>query len=135
MSDAKEPRLATDPTLLEVLHELTSREPVFHRPEFGTARTDFERMTADDFWEVGASGRRYSRDYVLDELEKRHRQPHSDVWEISEPHCRALAHDVYLLTYSLLQDKIRETRRATVWRRTPEGWKILYHQGTIVQDP
>ncbi|HEX4029604.1 MAG TPA: hypothetical protein VHX20_04530 [Terracidiphilus sp.] len=45
----------------------------------------------------------------------------------------ASCEDVYLLTYTLLQDATRLTRRATIWQRTA-GWKIVYHQGTIVQD-
>src|SRR5215813_1182527 len=53
------PQLATDPELAPILAELSSREPIFHRPEFGTTRADFERMMADDFWEVGASGASY----------------------------------------------------------------------------
>ena len=134
MSPEAEPSLTTDPALLDVLNELISREPIFHRPELGTARADFESMTLTDFWEVGASGRRYGRDYVLAELEKRRRRPHADVWETSGFHCRQLAQDVYLLTYTLLQDKTRRTRRATIWQRTPAGWKIVFHQGTIVQD-
>jgi hypothetical protein len=129
-----EPVLTTDPELSDILAELSSREPIFHRPELGTSRADFEKMTMDDFWEVGASGRRYSRAYVLDELEKRHAVPHGDIWETMDFHCRRLAHEVYLLTYTLLQDKVRRTRRSTIWRRTAEGWKIVYHQGTIVQD-
>jgi hypothetical protein len=67
-----EPALVTDPSLMGVLDELVSREPIFHRPELGTTRTDFENMITEDFWEVGASGRRYSRDFVLAELEKRY---------------------------------------------------------------
>jgi hypothetical protein len=121
-----------DAQLAGVLAELSAREPLFHRPEFGTARADFERMTVADFWEVGASGRRYSRDFVLDELEKRHAAPHEDIWEASGFECRRLAGDVYLITYTLLQDGARLTRRATLWKRTSEGWKALYHQGTIV---
>jgi hypothetical protein len=45
-----------------------------------------------------------------------------------------LSEDTYLLTYTLLQDNQRLTRRATIWRSTAEGWMIVYHQGTIVQD-
>jgi len=131
---ATEPALATPPELQEVLAELSRREPIFHRPEFGTARADFERMTAEDFWETGASGRRYSRAFVLDELEKRFSSSQDDVWETSHFHCRRLSADTYLLTYTLLQDRTRLTRRATVWQSTPGGWKIVYHQGTIVQD-
>jgi len=129
-----EPTLTTDPELSEVLAELSAREPIFHRPELGTTRADFEKMMVEDFWEVGASGRRYSRTYALDELEKRHSSPHSDIWETLDFHCRRLAPDVYLLTYTLIQNKTRRTRRATIWQRTAEGWKIVYHQGTIIQE-
>jgi hypothetical protein len=129
-----EPAFDTAAELQEVLAELSSREPIFHRPEFGSTRADFERMTAEDFWETGASGRRYSRQFVLDELEKRFAAPHEDVWETSEFQCRRLGEDTYLLTYTLLQDRVRVTRRASIWRKTIDGWKIVYHQGTIVQD-
>jgi hypothetical protein len=110
------------------------REPIFHRPEFGTTRADFERMTAPDFWEIGASGRRYDRAFVLDELERRYASEYPDVWETSGFECRELAADVYLLTYTLLQDGARRTRRSTIWQRTSDGWKILFHQGTMIED-
>jgi hypothetical protein len=128
-----EPTLTTDPELQNSLVELSRREPIFHRPEFGTTRADFERMTAEDFWETGASGRRYSRQFVLDELEKRFAAPRADVWETSEFQCRRLGKDNYLLTYTLLEDHIRLTRRATIWRRTSEGWKII--SGSRVERP
>jgi hypothetical protein len=132
MNLSQEPDLATDPALTGILGELAAREPIFHRPEWGTTRADLERMTCDDFWEVGASGRCYSRAYVLDELEKRLAAPHDDLWETSGMTCRELAPDVYLLTYTLLQNGARKTRRSTIWRRTAEGWKIVFHQGTMV---
>ena len=40
----------------EVLNELMRREPIFHRPESRTTCLDFENMTEETFWEVGASG-------------------------------------------------------------------------------
>ncbi len=134
MNPEMEPTLATDPALRSVLDELVSREPIFHRPEWGTTRAHFESMTMPDFWEVGASGRRYSRDYVLAELERRQAVQTVDVWEATGFHCRELAQDVYLLTYTLLQHNDRKTRRSTIWRRTQEGWKIVFHQGTMMQD-
>jgi hypothetical protein len=126
--------VAGDSDLSAVLEDLTRREPIFHRPEHGATRADFERMTADDFWEIGASGRRYSRAEVLDELEKRYSAPYTDVWETSDFECRRLAADVFLLTYYLVQDHVRRTRRATVWRRSEQAWQIVYHQGTLIQE-
>jgi hypothetical protein len=122
------------PDLEEVLRELIAREPLFHRPEFGTTRADFERMTTEDFWEIGASGRRYSRTFVLEELDRRFAHTREDVWHASEFECRSIGLDTFLLTYTLLQNRERLTRRLTIWKKTPEGWKALYHQGTIVQD-
>lgn len=128
-----EPTLVTSPTMASVLEQLIAREPVFHRPEFGTTRRDFEDMTDPDFREVGASGRRYSRQCVIDTLVERNSAPHEDVWEATGFHCLELAPATYLLTYTLVQDHVRVTRRSTIWRNAPDGWKVLYHQGTLVE--
>jgi hypothetical protein len=128
-----EPVLVTDPALEPVLKELISREPIFHRTEHGASRADFERMTAPDFWEIGASGLRYSRDFILDTLEERSLHPQPEDLQATGFHCRQLAPDVFLLTYTLLQSGQRLTRRSTIWQRSSEGWKILFHQGTVVQ--
>jgi hypothetical protein len=124
---------STGPAPAEILAELSQREPIFHRPEFGTSRADFARLMVEDYWEIGASGRRYERDPILDEMERRYAAPHDDVWETSDFECRRLAPGVYLLTYKLIQNRRRRTRRSTIWHHTPEGWKIVYHQGTIME--
>jgi hypothetical protein len=126
-----EPHLVTSPQHAAVLEELMRREPMFHRPEFGTTREHFERMTASDFWEVGASGRRFSREFVLSVLEKRYEKTIEATWEVGDFHCLEIAADNYLVTYTLLQGQ-RVTRRTSIWRRTAAGWQILYHQGTLV---
>jgi hypothetical protein len=123
----------TELKLSDVLDELRRREPIFHRPEFATTRADLERITAEEFWEVGASGRRYSREFVLEVIEERGVTPPGDDWEMSDVRCQEIAADNFLFTYTLAQGP-RITRRATIWRRTEEGWKIVYHQGTLVED-
>ena len=126
--------LVTAPELEPILRELQRREPIFHRPEFGATRRDYEAMTHPEFWEVGASGRRYSREFVLDTLESRLPDRSDDKWVTSDFLCREIAADNYLITYTLAQGQ-RITRRATWWRLTTEGWQALYHQGTIVDAP
>jgi len=128
-----EPKFITNPKLNEVLKELIKREPIFHHPEYGTTRKDFENMMEESFWEVGASGREYSREFVLDVLEERAKNPVEDKWETVDFYCMELAPDNYLLTYTLHQGE-RITRRATIWRRHGNDWKIIYHQGTIVEN-
>jgi hypothetical protein len=115
----------------DIAAELAAREPLFHRPEFGTTRQDFEQMMAEEFWEVGASGQIYSRDHVLDVLEQRHREPVAEDLAVSNFRCQQIAVDLFLATYTLNQSG-RISRRASLWRQTPEGWQVVYHQGTVV---
>ncbi len=124
----------TEPHLIPVLEELGRLEPIFHTPEFGTTIADFDRRMDASYWEVGASGRRYSREDILAILKKRTGGDGGKSWRKEDFHLRKLAPTVYLVTYTLFQDE-RVTRRATCWHRTTAGWKILYHQGTIVQEP
>jgi hypothetical protein len=44
-----EPVRQTPPHLAAIEQELAAREPIFHHPELGTRRSDFEAMTVDDF--------------------------------------------------------------------------------------
>lgn len=118
--------------LAGIVDALARREPLFHRPEFGTTRADFDAMLTEGFWEIGASGQRYSRAYVLDVLEQRHQQPHEDQWSTADFHCQQIAPEIFLLTYTL-QQGARVTRRSTLWQHTAGGWKALSHQGTEVQ--
>lgn len=134
MDDSVEPTLITAPELRPVLEELRRREPIFHRPEFGNTRADFERMATSDFWEIGASGRSYSRAHVLDVLERRAPDPTEYTWKTHDFHCRELGPDTYLLTYTLEQGE-RVSRRSTVWRRAGDEWQIVFHQGTLVTSP
>jgi hypothetical protein len=63
---------------------------------------------AFDFREIGASRRRYTREDVLDVLEKRAQHPAGDDWRTSEFRCQELTRHLYLLTY-------RERRMSRQW--------------------
>lgn len=122
----------SDSDLSSVLEELRRHEPIFHTPEFGTTLADFEKATAPEYWEVGASGRRYSRQFILRTLQQNPPSNAASVgWQSHDHGLRRLGPDTYLFTYTLRQAE-RLTRRATIWRTTSEDWRILYHQGTIV---
>jgi hypothetical protein len=121
----------TEDHLLAVQAELAALEPIFHHPELGTSREAYEAMTEECFWETGASGRCYSREQVIETLLQRYATPHEERWVTSDFCCQEVAQGMYLLTYTLAQED-RLTRRATLWRRASSGWKIVYHQGTVV---
>jgi hypothetical protein len=120
--------------LKDVLEELRGLEPIFHRASFGANTEDFDRRMGPDFWEVGASGRIYTRAFILDTFQKSFPTitPQTEQWKTSEFGLRQLGPDTFLLTYTLDQCG-RMSRRVTLWQRAPQGWQILYHQGTLVE--
>lgn len=125
----------TDAACQAVMDELSRHEPIFHRPEFGTTRSDFEAMITDDFWEIGASGNIYNRSYILEVLEDRHGNTETEYkedWETGDFYCSMIAENRYLLSYTLTLHG-RLTRRTTLWHRTSDGWKAAFHQGTLVK--
>ena len=120
----------SDLDLETILGELLQREPIFHRRAFGTSRDDLEAMTAEDFFEIGASGRIYQRDFVIANLLERYQQPERHDWPCRDFSIRRLAENLYLLNYTL-DEPGRTTLRTTIWQSSGGSWKIVFHQGTI----
>src|SRR6266404_4818247 len=115
-----------------VCEELKRLEPVFHTPATGPEKHKYQAVIAPDFWEVGASGKRYDRELVLKTLGERE---HAGIYEpllAEDFDCAILGGNFYLVRYLLRQGE-RVTRRASIWKRANDGWQIIYHQGTIVQ--
>lgn len=115
-----------------VLEELRRREPIFHTRAFGLTAEEREQAMDPEYWEVGASGRRYSRGFIQRMLAERPPvESEAAGWRCRDFGLRRLGAATYLLTYTLEQAG-RVTRRATIWETTGEGWRIVYHQGTVV---
>lgn len=121
-----------EPGLEAEFEEIRSLEPIFHTEYFGATTEEFSRRMSLDYWEVGASGRRYSRAFILEQAAKISEVNATGAgWKCSKYGLKKLAAQTFLFTYTLDQNG-RLTRRATIWQKSEEGWKILYHQGTII---
>lgn len=83
------------------------------------------RLLAEDFVEFGASGRVYDRAGTLAALADMGAR--AKVVEISDFAVRRLGADLVLATYRVASPA---SLRASLWRLTDEGWRILFHQGT-----
>lgn len=130
--DTPQASVSTDPELPKILEELREREPIFHSPAFGTSNADFAQAMAAEYWEIGASGWRYTRDFILNELYTQPPAFAADLgWLTSDHAVLRLGPETFLFTYKLQQVE-RVTRRATIWRRQGAQWQVLYHQGTII---
>lgn len=128
----------SNPRLLDILEQLKAKEPIFHHPEIdGTSKEEVEKITDPNFWEVGASGNIYNREMVISTYVERYKDDKfkaNDTWETKDFGIMEIAPDNYLLTYTLIQNRTRVTRRSKIWRKISYQFKILYHQGTIYQE-
>ena len=126
-----EPELKLPAGLAPALDELRRLEDLYHAAFPDASLDHFDRLVAPDFWETGATGRRYSRAFARQVLAQRPGRPDPAAWQTDEHHLQEVAPGVLLLTYRLQQPG-RVTRRSTVWRRDGDRWQAVYHQGTVV---
>ncbi|SFA86511.1 DUF4440 domain-containing protein [Azotobacter beijerinckii] len=113
------------------MEEVKKLEPLIYAANNGVPRAHFEALLNSDFWEIGASGNIYDREFVLNTLDERRKNPRKETWRTFDFNLRRIEENHFLLTYSL-QQPTRLSRRMTLWQKTPEGWKMIYHQGTPV---
>lgn len=120
----------------EVLDALTQREPIFHNDPPNADRAYLEGLIAEDYIEVGGSGRVYSRERVIDTVVDRYdREEPAVEYNVDEFAVRQIAPHMYLATYTLSQPdghETRVTRRSTIWTDSSGSWQVVYHQGTVV---
>ncbi len=115
---------------------MKSREPIFHHPKlFGSTIKDIKNQMIDDnFWEVRASGQIYEAKDIVEILVDRYNQlDYLDCWKIQDFKVKQIDLNTFLATYVLIQANIRFTRRATLWSNLNSVWRIIYHQGTVIQ--
>ncbi|MBQ7806857.1 hypothetical protein [Rhodococcus sp. (in: high G+C Gram-positive bacteria)] len=129
--------MTTPHELRPILDELMEFEPLFHRTRVAMSRDEFDAVVDPEFREIGASGARYTRDYVQSVVERRRlRGEVNDAaelgWTADRPALSRIAPDTYLVTYRLAQAQ-RVTERSSIWRFTENRWSVLFHQGTVVE--
>ncbi|WP_338701077.1 DUF4440 domain-containing protein [Streptomyces sp. Q6] len=95
-------------------------------------RASDARVTAlldPEFFEFGASGRRWDRSSILAVTGAASEDPGPPA-RITEMAGAVLAPGLVHLTYHAEHDG-RRVRRSSLWRRDPEaGWRMYFHQGT-----
>lgn len=105
-----------------------------------TVRRDRKRVAAilsSDFIEIGASGRLWTRDALLDLLDAEDYTPPA----LEDFACHPIAADIVLVTYRTTRTdpasgRIENTIRSSLWIRQaktetqPARWTIRFHQGT-----
>jgi hypothetical protein len=112
------------------LHKLEVR---LLQPEIRRSRADLEELLADDFVEIGSSGRKCDRQSIIkalaQELEIR--------IEMFDFQAVLLSSDVALATYraefAACEGKpAKRSLRSSIWRFRKGRWQMIFHQGTPI---
>lgn len=88
-----------------------------------------DRLIADDFIEVAASGRAFGKDEVLARLPSET----GILFRAENLTVCLIAPTVGLVTYSVTRtasDSVAVSRRCSIWRLDQNQWRMVYHQGT-----
>lgn len=113
--------------------QLRSLEESLWREETRLSRDRLETLVDDSYLEFGSSGKVYNKRQMMDaKIQEINAQ-----LPLPEFRITFLAPTVALLTYRSIQtfsDGLRkEARRASIWTKKKNGWKLTFHQGTLVR--
>ena len=102
-------------------------ERLLLRPDVRADRQQVEVLLHQDFQEIGASGRVWNRETIVDALVGDPAAPGAA--EAFTP--ARLAEDVVLLTYRVSGEA--GSLRSSLWvRDSASGWQLRFHQGTRI---
>ncbi len=93
-------------------------------------RQDAEKLgflLHESFSEVGASGRTYDRDQVIELLSAEN--PTKSAGLVADPQCLQLAENLVMLRWATSGE--RPSQRTSLWVFEENRWQMLFHQGTL----
>jgi hypothetical protein len=105
------------------------------QPEVRGAAGELEALLHPDFVEFGTSGLRWDRREIIAALATGQppggTAPAQQAAVVSELAGIRLSSTIVLVTYVSEQDG-RRARRSSLWLRTGPGWRLYFHQGTLM---
>ncbi|HEY4189433.1 MAG TPA: nuclear transport factor 2 family protein, partial [Candidatus Limnocylindrales bacterium] len=91
----------------------------------------YDAVLANDFTEVGASGRRWTRDDLIAVLRS---EPPNPLVSIVAFDAAEIGPGILLVTYDALGSRSEggpiDSRRSSIWRRADGRWQLRFNQGT-----
>ncbi|GAA3443803.1 DUF4440 domain-containing protein [Planomonospora venezuelensis] len=88
-----------------------------------------DQLMDPEFTEIGASGRLWDRASLVAALSE-DPDPSTVPITVSDMEGELLAPGIVHLTY-VSDDNGRRARRSSIWRRSEQGWRLYFHQGTL----
>ena len=117
---------------MEIANDLRSLEEQLLQAAVRKNTTLLNSYIADDFLEIGASGRTYDKAAILSTLKD---EPPRPPVLLSHFSARLLARNIALVTYRTTRrgsstEQLDATQRSSIWVFRDNRWQITFHQGT-----
>ncbi|MDX6151538.1 DUF4440 domain-containing protein [Marinococcus sp. PL1-022] len=107
------------------MEDIRQLEEDLLKPSIRRSAVEVSRLLAEDFQEIGASGRIFTREDVIFGLEEE-RPVHRTVADYKT---KPLSEHLYLATYTVTSE-LGTSLRSSIWRKTDSSWELVFHQGT-----
>jgi hypothetical protein len=116
-----------DPETVALIRRL---EEALLVPEVRKSAAQIAALLADEFVEIGSSGRIYDKDQIIGQLQQESGE--ESLRTVSDFTARELADGLILVTYRIIESR---TVRSSIWKRTNSEWRMVFHQGTKLASP
>jgi hypothetical protein len=117
---------------MELIDTLRELEETLLRPSVRKDSHELDFLLADDFVEIGSSGRVFNKSQIIAELQIEAVLP---AIRVSEFAVEMLTTEIALVTYRTTAHdadgrESLQSRRSSIWTYRDGRWRIRFHQGT-----
>jgi hypothetical protein len=121
---------------MQLEDHLKSLEERLVDPAFRIDSESVAALLADDFLEIGSSGRSFDKTSILIDLKN---EPPRSTSFLSDFSVRELSPGVALVTYratrrDLAGQQIGQSWRSSIWMQLGGRWQLTFHQGTRIPE-
>lgn len=112
------------------IDELIQLEESLWLPETRFDLEYMDKILAPDFFEFGRSGKVYQRQDTLN-IPKQSINAKIPLKNIK---VSKISDNAYHVTYisEVMENTVQIGNRSSIWLKTPQGWQLKFHQGTVV---
>jgi hypothetical protein len=105
------------------------------RPEVRSSAKQMAELLADEFIEIGSSGRLFDKRQIIDLLRDVQTGEYPSAPRAHDMTLRLIAENVVLLTYRTVRPASSEGQehqalRSSIWKLIDGRWQMIFHQGT-----
>ena len=115
---------------IQVLEEkIIELETRLFQADVRASAEELDKLLADQFYEIGASGEIYNKAQILENLVK---LPEVKI-TANEYDLVQMSSEIVLVTYRALirtEKEQRSSLRSSIWKFIENKWQMVFHQGT-----